>query len=43
VLPRLEATPAELEKFRKNSPQPVAAQPKPALPANKSYPPLETR
>lgn len=43
VLPRLEATPAELEKFRKNSSPSVAVPPKPSLPADKSYPPLEAR
>jgi outer membrane protein assembly factor BamE len=43
VVPRLEATSAELEKFRKNSPVPVAVSPMPALPTDKSYPPLEAR
>jgi outer membrane protein assembly factor BamE len=47
VVPRLEATPAELEKFRKKSPVPVpvpvAVPSTPALPTDKSYPPLEAR
>jgi outer membrane protein assembly factor BamE len=43
VVPRLEATNKELEKFQKNAPAPVSAAPKPtALPADKAYPPLET-
>ena len=43
VVPRLEATSKELEKFQKNSPAPVNTTPKPAgPPADKTYPPLET-
>jgi len=43
VVPRLEATTKELEKFQKNSPAPVNTTPKPAAPpADKTYPPLET-
>jgi outer membrane protein assembly factor BamE len=43
VVPRLEATSKELEKFQKNSPAPVNTTPKPATPpADKTYPPLET-
>lgn len=43
VVPRLEATSKELEKFQKNSPAPVNTTPKPAAPpADKTYPPLET-
>ena len=42
VVPRLEATSKELEKFQKNSPAPVNTTPKPAAPpADKTYPPLE--
>ena len=41
VAPRLEATPAELEKFRKNSPAAVPPAATPPLPADKTYPPLE--
>jgi outer membrane protein assembly factor BamE len=43
VVPRLEATSKEFEKFQKNAPAPVSATPKPtALPDDKAYPPLET-
>jgi len=43
VVPRLEATSKELEKFQKNSPTLVNTTPKPAAPpADKTYPPLET-
>jgi len=43
VVPRLEATPAELDKFRQNKPAPLTATPKSAVSAaDKSYPPLET-
>ncbi len=43
VVPRLEATSKELEKFQKNSPAPVNTTPKPAgPPSDKTYPPLET-
>jgi outer membrane protein assembly factor BamE len=43
VVPRLEATPAELEKFRKTVTAPVASAPKPAASSpDKTYPPLET-
>ena len=43
VVPRLEATTKELEKFQKNSPAPVNTTPNPAAPpADKTYPPLET-
>ena len=43
VVPRLEATSKELEKFQKNSRAPTSASPKPNTPpADKTYPPLET-
>ena len=43
VVPRLEATSKELERFQKNSPAPVNTTPKPAgPPSDKTYPPLET-
>ena len=43
VVPRLEATSKELEKFQKNAPAPVTATTKPNTPpADKAYPPLET-
>jgi outer membrane protein assembly factor BamE len=43
VVPRLEATSKELEKFQKNAPAPVSATPKSNTPpADKAYPPLET-
>ena len=43
VVPRLEATPKELEKFQKNMPAPSTTSTKPsAPPADKAYPPLET-
>jgi outer membrane protein assembly factor BamE len=42
VVPRLEATSKELEKFQKNTPPSMSATPKPnAPPAEKAYPPLE--
>ena len=43
VVPRLEATSKELEKFQKNAPATASATPKPNTPpADKTYPPLET-
>ena len=43
VVPRLEATSKELEKFQKNASAPVNTTLKPAAPpADKVYPPLET-
>jgi len=43
VIPRLEATPKELEKFHKTAPAPVANSAKPATAVfDKTYPPLET-
>lgn len=41
VAPRLEATPAELEKFRKKAPESAATAVRPAVSADKTYPPLE--
>jgi hypothetical protein len=42
VVPRLEATSKELEKFQKNTPPSMSATPKPNTPpAEKAYPPLE--
>jgi len=41
VAPRLEATSAELEKFRKNMPSPATPAAKPTASVDKTYPPLE--
>ena len=43
VAPRLEATPAELEIFRKSTPSPVVPPANPPIPTDKTYPPLEAR
>ena len=41
TVPRLQATPEELEKFRKSEPSSPKAEPVPIVEPRKSYPPLE--
>ena len=42
AVPRLQATPEELDKFNKNAPAQASAPSAPVKPAPKTYPPLES-